>query len=279
MKRRIRRWAAFLALAMVLTALTALTAGAAGVSPDAYPTASLTLNGKSPGVPARLIEGRVFVPLHAFVDRLTDATYRYDAGTGYATLTAPGLVLTAGQGATFLTANDRCLYGVAMNRLLGGTMWVPLDPLAKACGLRSEGNAASGVRLRGTYSALTPASRFYREDAVYWLSRIISAESRGESLRGQIAVGNVVLNRVASEAFPDTIWGVIFDPGQFAPVKNRTVYDTPAWTSVCAAKMCLEGYDVAGGALYFCNVRTSTSHWVMQNRPYAFTLGNHSFYL
>lgn len=75
----------------------------------------------------------------------------------------------------------------------------------------------------------------YNADDLYWLARIISAESRGESLDGKIAVGNVVLNRVASSDFPDTIYGVIFDDrwgGQFEPVRNGTIYQTPTEDSV-----------------------------------------------
>ena len=84
----------------------------------------------------------------------------------------------------------------------------------------------------------------YSEEDLYWLARIISAESRGEPLEGQIAVGNVVLNRVDSDNYPDTIKEVIFDRNhgvQFEPVENGTVYDDPTPTSVLAAKLALEG--------------------------------------
>ena len=90
----------------------------------------------------------------------------------------------------------------------------------------------------GAYSPLAPASKFYRPDEVLWLSRIIIAESRGESLLGQIAVGNVVLNRVKSRDFPNTIYGVIFDRKygvQFTPVANGTIYNTPGYTETLAA--------------------------------------------
>lgn len=250
---------------------------------DATPYAGVRIvyRGASLGVEGRVYEGKVLVPLAQFVGAFTPVTYhRYDSATRYVTLRAEGLTVSAGIGGTLMTANDRCLYGVAANRMIGGEAWVPLAPLAKAMSLAvSYQGGAANAYVSGTYRALTPASRFYNESEVYWLSRIISAESRGESLRGQMAVGNVVLNRVRSPQFPNSIYGVIFQKGQFSPVMNGTVYDAPAWTSVIAAKMCLEGYSISNDALFFCNLKASTSSWIANNRTYAFAIGKHSFYL
>ena len=107
---------------------------------------------------------------------------------------------------------------------------------------------------------------YNREDKLYWLSRIISAESRGEPLEGQIAVGNVVLNRVDSPDFPDTIYGVIFDDrwgGQFTPVRNGTIYQEPTEQSIQAAKLCLEGVNVAKDSLYFLAPALTNNHWIL----------------
>ncbi len=234
-------------------------------------------DGKSLSVSAQRYNGYLFVPLAAFTQQFTTATYRYDAASEYAYLTAPGLTLAAGRGGTFLTANDRPLRGVASNRLVDGTMWVPLKPLTKALGLSyTESNGS--IYVSGSYRALTPASAFYREDEVYWLSRIISAESRGEPLTGQIAVGNVILNRTRTAGFPNTIWGVIFEKNQFSPVKNGSIYNTPAWSSVIAAKMCLEGESLDRNILFFCNTTVSPVNWITQNRKAAFKIGGHTFY-
>ena len=104
---------------------------------------------------------------------------------------------------------------------------MPVRVLAEALGATVDWNPATGVvSVNGGGSATTQPD-YNREDKLYWLSRIISAESRGEPLEGQIAVGNVVLNRVDSPDFPDTIYGVIFDDrwgGQFTPVRNGTIY-------------------------------------------------------
>ena len=98
---------------------------------------------------------------------------------------------------------------------------------------------------------------------------------------GQIAVGNVVLNRVASPEFPNTIWGVIFDRRygvQFTPVANGTVYATPTESAVIAARLCLEGVTVSQRALYFLNPAKASSFWIVYNRPFAFRIGTHDFY-
>ncbi len=121
----------------------------------------------------------------------------------------------------------------------------------------------------------------YDYEDLYWLSRIISAEAKGESFTGQIGVGTVVLNRVKSKQFPNTVKGVVFDKKygtQFTPVANGSIYDTPSASAVVAAKMCLDGYTLSGSVLYFLNPRIATSSWIQQNRKYAFRVGNHDFY-
>lgn len=121
----------------------------------------------------------------------------------------------------------------------------------------------------------------YNYEDLYWLSRIISAEAKGESFTGQIGVGTVVLNRVRSSQFPNTIKGVVFDKKygtQFTPVANGSIYQAPTQSAVVAAKMCLDGYVLSDSVLYFLNPAISTSSWIQNNRKYAFRVGNHEFY-
>ena len=128
---------------------------------------------------------------------------------------------------------------------------------------------------------LTPASEYYKDDELYWLSRIISAESRGESLLGQIAVGNVVLNRMRHPDYPSTIYGVIFDKKygvQFSPIADGSIYSPPTYSSTLAAKICLEGVSVSDKILFFMEPKASTSSWISDNRKYAFTIENHYFF-
>ena len=120
------------------------------------------------------------------------------------------------------------------------------------------------------------------EDAIYWLSRIIEAEAGGEPFNGKVAVGEVILNRVKSEEFPDTIWNVIFDKEfgiQFEPVANGTIYNTPSEESIKAAKTALNGSNNVGNCLYFLNPTIASSNWIVKNREYYTTIANHAFYV
>lgn len=158
-------------------------------------------------------------------------------------------------------------------------MYIPLQHFLKATGLSASVDRT--VSIFGTYSPLKDADSFYAPDQVFWLARIIHAESSGEPLLGQIAVGNVVLNRVRSPLYPSTIYGVIFDRKfgvQFSPVLDGTVYNTPSYSSVLAAKICLEGFTLSDTALFFLRPSHSTSTWIPENRPFAFTVGRHDFY-
>lgn len=171
---------------------------------------------------------------------------------------------------------DDTAYDAPASYLKDGTTYIPLRTTAQLCGL--------SVHWQGHDQPidLTSAARPYTTDDLYWLSRIISAESRGESLLGQLAVGTVVLNRVKSSRFPDTIRSVVFDEvngTQFEPVSNGTVHDTPTQSSLLAARLCLDGVRVAGDSLYFYAPALSEGLWIKTNRPYLTTIGCHRFFL
>ncbi len=108
------------------------------------------------------------------------------------------------------------------------------------------------------------------------LARIINAEARGESYTGQVAVGAVVLNRVEHSSFPNTIAGVIYQPGAFTALQdgqwNAEMYDTP----YKAAKDALNGWDPTGGAIYYYNPARTTNSWIY-SRPVITTIGKHVF--
>lgn len=108
------------------------------------------------------------------------------------------------------------------------------------------------------------------------LGRIISAEARGESYTGQVAVGAVVLNRVKSASFPDTISGVIYQKGAFSAVTDGQFDQPVSETSLKAARDAMAGWDPSGGALYYYNPAKTTNAW-MHARPVLVTIGNHRF--
>jgi N-acetylmuramoyl-L-alanine amidase len=117
---------------------------------------------------------------------------------------------------------------------------------------------------------------------LYWLSRIINAEAEAEPYNGKVAVGNVILNRVHSSDFPNTIKGVIFDYyqgiPQFSPVADGTIYNTPSADSIRAAKDALTGVRPVGSATYFFNPDKASGSWIVANKTFVMRIGNHVFY-
>lgn len=113
---------------------------------------------------------------------------------------------------------------------------------------------------------------------VQLLERAINGEARGEPYEGQVAVGAVILNRVKAPNFPNTISGVIYQPGAFTAVSdgqiNVALEDES--TVVKAARDALNGWDPTGGAIYYFNPNTATNKWIW-SRPHIKTIGKHRF--
>ena len=247
------------------------------------PQKTVSVNGKTLSEPAVTMNGTLYLPLRAFANSLGSATVSYNKTTKTATLKMQGLYLTATDGGFVTYANDRPLFSFSPNVLMSnGRMYVPASALTKALGVEIKTQSGGAVNISGSYKPLTQASKFYREDEVYWLSKIIMAESGGESLIGQIAVGDVIMNRVKSNLYPNTIYGVIFDRKygvQFSPVLDGRIYNTPSYTATLAAKICLEGTSLSDDAMFFLNPKTAESNWIVKSREYAYSIGGHDFYL
>ena len=108
------------------------------------------------------------------------------------------------------------------------------------------------------------------------LARLINGEARGEPYTGMVAVGAVVLNRVASSKFPSTVAGVIYQAGAFDAVSDGQINLTPSQQSYNAARDAMNGWDPSGGALYYFNPATATNKWIW-SRPLTVTIGKHRF--
>ncbi len=121
------------------------------------------------------------------------------------------------------------------------------------------------------------------DEDIYWLSRIVEAESKGESFEGKLAVANVIINRKNSDKFPNSIKEVVFDNQngyiQFSPVIDGTIYNTPSEESIKAAKMALNGNNNIGNSLYFLNPDIASNLWTLYNKILYKSIGNHDFYL
>lgn len=108
------------------------------------------------------------------------------------------------------------------------------------------------------------------------LAKIVYAEARGEPYSGQVAIAAVVLNRVESPSFPNTIAGVIYQPYAFTAVSDGQINLTPNSTAYKAAQDALNGWDPTYGCLYYYNPATATSSWIW-SRQTVVTIGNHTF--
>lgn len=190
------------------------------------------------------------------------------------------LTISAKFGERYLTANGRCLYVENGVKQVNGKVALPIRSLAEVCNLDIAYDGATGQivmnSIEGAGAYLTPGSEYYDGETLYWLSHIIYAESGNQSLSGKIAVGNVVMNRLSSPKFPNTIKGVLFQKNQFSPAMSGSIYREPNAASVAAAKLVLEGTVVLENALFFNRAGMNT--YASRNRPYVATIGAHAFY-
>lgn len=187
------------------------------------------------------------------------------------------------------TGSDVCLaqrklrawgyYDGALDCIYGPRMYAAVILFQERNGLMVDGLVGPATWAGLGYS-VTPAGGSSRTSTrpgdLEMLARLVSAEAKGESYEGQVAVAAVILNRVRDSRFPNTVAGVVYQPDAFEPVLNGTVYQTPTDTSWRAAQDALNGWDPSGGALFFWNPDTAVSRWVW-SRPIIKRIGNHVF--
>lgn len=225
-----------------------------------------------------LYNSTTYIPLRT-TSTLLDSEAQVGWSNGGATVTTNSLNISARPGETQMWANGKQLYAPHGIMLVKGVTLVPVRLLADAFGATVHWDSEKNLAILTSEDDSNTGG--YDADSLYWLSRIIHAESSGESMNGKIGVGNVIINRVHSSEYPDTIYGVIFDTKhgtQFSPVINGAIYNNPAEDSITAAKRVLDGENVVGSSLYFFNPAIAESNWISANRPYVMTIGNHAFY-
>ncbi len=133
--------------------------------------------------------------------------------------------------------------------------------------------AAIGISLSGSSASQSAGAA---NGDVYLLAQCIYSESRGEPYKGQVAVGAVVLNRVKSSAFPNSIAGVVYQRGAFSAVDDGQINLTPDNTAIKAAKDAMNGWDPTGGCLFYYNPAKTTNAWI-RSRPIVVRIGEHVF--
>ncbi len=270
-------------IAVLMICFLSLPINTFAASAKNYEKIPIYLNGKEiKDSEALLIDSLTYIPLRKLAESVRDCTIKYNDKTRTATVTYANTTISVTTGRRYISVNGRYFYCIGEVKNVNGSLYVPIRPLARALQLNVEWNSKMrSVELEKASWTLEDAESYYNADELYWLSRIIEAEAGGEILEGKIAVGNVVLNRVADKRYPNTIYGVIFDFKngiQFTPAYTGTVYNTPSHESIIAAKMCLEGYEIVDGVLFFFNPRIATSNWISKNRPFAARIGRHDFY-
>lgn len=145
---------------------------------------------------------------------------------------------------------------------------------------KDNGLTADGIAGTKTLQALgitaDSGNGEFTQSEIALLARIISAESRGEPYEGQVAVGAVILNRIAHPSFPNTLAGVIYQPGAFSCLDDGQVNEPVSESAERAARDAMNGWDPTGGAIYYFNPNTATSKWIW-SRPVITVIGSHRF--
>lgn len=243
---------------------------------------TLTVNGQavSSEVSKTQRNGTTYVALASMAKELDLAVnVQWNAGSQTVTITSGKLNLSAQVGQLYLVANGRYLYIPEGVQAVNGQVMVPLSVVTEAFGATLSWNASTGVVAvtRGS-GGIQSGEQYYNSDDLFWLSRVIYAESGNQPLEGQMAVGNVILNRVSSPIFPNSILGVLSQKNQFTTYQSgRLANRTPNASSVIAAKLVLDGgvVEETEGAMYFDSTPNS---WASRNKTCVAVIGGHRFY-
>ncbi|HIQ58371.1 MAG TPA: spore cortex-lytic enzyme [Candidatus Merdivicinus intestinavium] len=169
---------------------------------------------------------------------------------------------------------DRGLYSGEVDGIFGSATESAVKRFQTQQGLTADGIAGPQTLAKlGISIGTVPEAN---EANVSLLARIISAEARGEPYEGQVAVGAVVLNRVEHPSFPDTLSGVIYQPGAFTAITDGQFNEPIAESAYRAARDALNGLDPSGGAIYYYNPDKTSNQWI-RTRPVIKRIGDHLF--
>ena len=168
-------------------------------------------------------------------------------------------------------------YSGSVDGIYGSQTVSAVKSFQKKNGLTVDGIAGTQtLKAMGITSSSSSSSSSNNSSNVNLLARVVYGEARGEPYSGQVAVAAVVLNRVKSSSFPNTIAGVIYQKGAFDVVSDGQINMSPDSTSKKAAQDALNGWDPSYGAIYYFNPNTATNKWIW-SRPMTITIGNHRF--
>ena len=201
------------------------------------------------------------------------------------TASAPGLELVGEAESGYLRANYRYIYLPQGYLACGGDVYLPLDAVSRIFTLtgevkngRLELSTAEVRMIRGSEDYY---ETHFSADELYWLPHIAYVEALDQPLAGIMGVVTVVLNRVESEDFPNTIFEVLYDSKhtvQFTPAATGSMHGRPTELYYIAAYLVLEGYNTVGDSLYFVNPANNGNYWFRENLTHVASIGDHEFY-
>ena len=208
------------------------------------------------------------------------------SSSGFTALTE-GLEMSAEAEAEYMLANHRYLFLPDSYFPFGDDVYLPLDAIRRIFGIDAELVGEDRIDISTRQCRFITGSEDYYKlnmsaEYQYWLPRIIAIETVDEPMAGKIGVGNVILNRVKSPRYPDTIYRVLYD-------NNTGVQFAPATTGALKAKLedeesriaaCLiyEGYNTVGDSLFFANPENNGDYWFRTNCILVVTIGRHEFF-
>ena len=169
-------------------------------------------------------------------------------------------------------------YNGSVDGIYGAATQRAVKRFQSSVGITSDGIAGSKTLLYLGLDSSSGGGSYgsYSSSDIWLLAKVIEAEARGESYVGQVAVGAVVLNRVESASFPDTISGVVYQSGAFSAVTDSNWSVSPSSTSRKAAQDAINGWDPSYGCLYYYNPAKTSNKWI-RTRPVVTTIGSHVF--
>ena len=235
------------------------------------PMVQVMVDGELTELKVPLYKGTSYFPLEETILLLYPEA-EVSCEEGSYTAKTEAFTVTVAKESFYLVVNERYLYvpnGIK-SRSSDGMVMVPARILGKALGL--EVGWSGKVEFTTGGSPLSAEDAPYTESDLDLIARVITHESGNQSLQGKMAVGNVILNRVADGRFPDTISGVIYQKNQFPGATSME----PNVESVIAARLVLEGANVVPGAYWFNGVGKAC--WASRNKTLLYTIGGHAFY-
>ena len=171
-------------------------------------------------------------------------------------------------------------YSRNVDGIYGSQTVAAVKKFQKKNGLTVDGiagkNTLAAMGIYNSSNSSSSSGTSSNSSNVNLLARLIHGEARGEPYTGKVAVGAVVLNRVKSSSFPNTIAGVIYQSGAFDAVSDGQINLSPDSSALKAAQDAINGWDPSYGAIYYFNPSTATNKWIW-SRPLTVTIGKHRF--